>query len=423
MSNFKYILIFIVFVALSITGLSFFSGYAHGKYLENVITRINTGSGGKVNIQELTVENGFLSQLRSYKVEYMGKKLSFTLMVRSSFYPLYEVNEFMISNIAGELIACPYCDYRDLGIEGSWKVNYLKNSFEGIYHQSGSNNSFSSTKDRGTLSVSGISGDFRGTFGDRHTHFGMKVDQIMNDNPVTGFNTSIKFLAGDLDIVAEQGVFLVDTKGISINKYESKNVSTGEKIIMENPKISFSSESKGSLSDINVTMSVKNFEHNNPKWTNDFRTENNSLIFKVYNADQNFWIDFSAMLYNLFHMDENGGKFNYEILDNLRRNNSVISIDRLMLVSKDNRGTLKIEKGSEIKFVSGKNDVKSSLDLSIKFRVTDSFIKDFPNGERYKQKFNNNDWLVQTDSKDEYSTQLIIKFGQCAIGENQIDDC
>jgi hypothetical protein len=423
MSNLKYFLILPVFLILSFVGLAFFSSYAHGIYLDNVITRLSSSAGGNVNIKELTVENGFLSQLRSYKVEYMGKKLGFTLMVRTSFYPLYEVNEFMISNISGELIACPYCEYKDLEIVGGWKVNYLKNSYEGMYHQSGSNNSFASTRDNGTLSVSGISGDFRGTFRDRWIHFGVKVDQIMNDNPATKFNTSIKFLSGDIDVYADPGVFRVDTRGLSINKYESKNVSSGEKIMMDNAKISFSTESTGNLSNIDVSMGIKSFEHANPEWSNDFKTENNTFSFKVSNADQSFWVDFSSLLYNLVHLDDNAGKFNFGILENLRRNNSVIAIDRLMLVSKDNRGVLKIEKGSEIKFVPGKKDVKDSLDLSLKFVVNDAFINDFPDGKKYKQLFLNNDWFVQTNSKDEYLTQLTVKFGQCTIGESILEGC
>ncbi|MBQ8708061.1 MAG: hypothetical protein IJ523_08240 [Succinivibrionaceae bacterium] len=422
MSSIKYLAVLAGFVGLSVVGTTLFSAYAHDKYVENAISRISASSAGDLEVREVSADNGFLARMKTYEFRYRRGALAFTLMVQTNFYPFYEKNEFLISNISGDLIKCPYCDYKDLSIEGGWDANYLSNSYSGMYRQGGSNSSFSSKSGEGAISVSGISGDFRGAFGDRLTHFGVKVDQIMTDDARTGFNTVVKRLVGDVDISARPGVFLLNTQNFMVNVYESKNVSTGEKISLERGSISIESSQSGGLADLKATIDLKSYQHNNPKWDNDFQISNGTMDLMVTNADQTFWIDLASIFHNLFHMD---GGFRYDVFDRMRKNGTAVDIQRMMLVSKESRGLLKIDKGSQIRFAPGKKNSKEALDMVVQFKVNDGFINDFPDGKTLKQKFNNNDWLVHrsTDSKDEYSTQLVIRQGHCAIGENELEGC
>ncbi len=427
MSNIKYFIISAVLLAGLVFGTILFSGYAHDLYMDKALKRLSASSGGSLVIDEIAADDSLLSRLRSYALKYQGKKLSFTLTVKTSLTPFGEHNDFQLSNLDGELVTCPFCDMRDLRVDGSWNVQYFTNTFEGRFAQSNSNG-FKSASEAGSLNISGITGDFRGSFGDAATHFGIKIDQILSENKATGFNTNIAFLVGDFDLKALPDLFLLNSKNFSMVRYESKNVKTGEKISVENASISVdAAPSAGSsgLADMKVDVAVRSYEHDNPSWTNDFHVEKNVLNLRAAGVDQTFWIDFIATAKNLFRMGEKGVSFDFDNLRNLMRTRGALFVDRMQLISKDSKGFLKIEKGGEITFASGKKDVKDAINMTLKFKVNDAFINDMPNGGKYKQQFLNNEWLVisNMNSKDEYSSQLSVKFGQCSVGENLLDDC
>ncbi len=425
MKDIKYYVISVVIVIATYFGTILFTKYAHELYLENMITRIVNGSKGVIDIKQVSDDDNFFKQTKSYLVTYRGSNLKFVFLTQSEFKPFYESNNFSLSNFDGNLLQCPYCNFMELRVEGNWKVNYITNTYNGMFSQGGNGGSKTNTKDGSSISISGISGDFDGAFSEHNPHVGIKIDNITNQNKETGFLTIIKRLVGDVYFEVTPSVILLNTRNFTMGSYESKNVASGEKIIANGTSISVTSSVENNLSQMNIDLKANAYEHNYVDWDRDLHLDRCNLNMKAHNVDLSFWPDFFATASNLMDYDNPNFVFNYQNLAQIQSNNSRIEVDRMQLVSKDSRGKLSIEKGSEIKFSSVSGDVKSSLDLILKFKINDAFFNDFPNGAKVRQQFVNNDWVVhgRTDAKDEYSSQLTVRSGHCSIGESEIEGC
>lgn len=430
-----YGIVFLVFVAAAYVASVIATAELYNKHAEAVLERMQDSQysadlkidrNGEPEKSWNSVDEKFTFSL------YKGA-LKFDVQTVTTFAPFSAQTVFHISNIGGTALECDFCDYKKLVISGLVGTDFITNSFKGKIGVEGGRYA-GDNKDE-NIEISGLRADISGSFVEHLAEVSLNVGSVKGHSNSKKIDFLIKNLSGVIGVDTAQLAAKVSTnaEGLKADEISYQNRFADVKTVVTRPAIIFkSSDSQQDVTgrgllDLDAVFKADKISYDKGSADSEFSVGRVALNLKINKADQLIYRDIVRFVNEAisFAYEPNKSDFNFDVLMRLAQNGTEVKFDRLQMQSDISGGLLKIAKGSEMTFPGKNSGVKNNIALSIDFHIDEAFIKDFPNGKELKQKFINNDWLVHgtLDSKDEYSTKLTVREGQCSLGQRMLDHC
>ena len=413
-------------LAATYIGSLFATMYLHNAFINNLQDRIRESNPNVVIDEHDFESDGLFSIGKNFSIRNKEGTYGINVILQSKFtVPFLETTRITLNHPNGKELTCDGCDFQSFAAGGQVNISYFSNSYNGTVAIP----TFSTGK-KISVMVNPGTVTFAGKFADRAANFDVNLEGIKYTDSVNNIRRNLDKVTGKLSVSIVNNRFFVQTDGLQIGQFYINDRLHSDKLVLSgiNLKIKNENSSRTDLIDSTVSISAKSLSYDNEAYDAELNTNRIGVLVKFENVDQGYLAavtDIAKSLYAFLHEDNH--RFDYNVLSYFADRNSNVKIDHIVMVSTQSVGKFEIEKDSFLSFNgSGKQTMKERADLGLKFKVTEQFLSDFPNHLRIKQLFiTENGWLVHgsNDSKDEYSTKLTIRNGQCTLGEYFLDNC